>query len=86
MMALEQLEQGPGLQVGTTIAPAATMADLIHPRAIMHTDPRRLGRRAMLAVWCWCGRFYTVTPEEADKAIAAKAAQLCPNPDCGGRP
>lgn len=41
------------------------------PRSIIVPDPRRprfLGRlRPMLAVWCWCGRFYTITPEQAER-------------------
>lgn len=58
---------------------------MIHvaPRSIIRADPRRprfLGkRRPMLAVWCWCGRFYTVTPEQAEQA----GGSLCPNPECG---
>lgn len=36
----------------------------------------------MLAVWCWCGRFYTLTPEEARRA-AVLDVNPCPVFDCG---
>jgi hypothetical protein len=50
--------------------------------SIIRHDPRRRGRKAMLAVWCWCGRFYTVTPEAARRCVAAGSSP-CPNVDCG---
>lgn len=57
---------------------------MIRPRSIIRKDPRRRrfgGKdRPMLAVWCWCGRFYTLTPEEAK---AGQGGPTCPNADCG---
>lgn len=46
-------------------------------RLEQHRDPRRPGR-FMLAVWCVCGRFYTVTPFEL-----SKRRHGCPDTDCG---
>lgn len=46
-----------------------------HSRSVIRMDPRRVGR-AMLAVWCWCGRFYTLTPEQMKRAAAE--GQACP--------
>lgn len=40
---------------------------MIAPGSLVARDPRRSGRRPMLAVWCWCGHFYTVTPEDAQR-------------------
>lgn len=54
------------------------MAD---PGAIVHMDPRRPGR-SLLAVWCWCGRFYTTTLPEARRR-QAEGRPLCPDPACG---
>lgn len=45
------------------------------------TDPRRPGR-AMMLVWCWCGRFFTVTPENIMRC-GMNAENPCPNPTCG---
>lgn len=52
----------------------------IAPRSIIHADPRRRRRHLMLSVWCWCGRFYTVTPEQARRF---RAMDRNPCPECG---
>jgi hypothetical protein len=56
---------------------------MIAARSIIRRDPRRRlfrgKHRPMLAVWCWCGRFYTLTPEQA----RAGEDNPCPNTDCG---
>lgn len=55
---------------------------MLTPGSIIHRDPRRLGRRPMLAVWCWCGRFFTLTPEAAERH-GLDGTNACP--DCQGQ-
>ena len=41
-------------------------------------DPRRPGKLLAL-VWCWCGRVYTLTPEESDRHHRDRTSP-CPGP------
>lgn len=64
----------------TSMTDPADLADPL-PRTTLAVDPRRPGR-AMACVWCWCGRFYTLTPE-AMVRCAMNGERPCPNHECG---